>query len=73
MALTATVQVRVDADIKKAADALFTELGFDTPTAIRMFLSKAVQLNGLPFDVGKTSETANTEKSNNSTAGTKGY
>lgn len=61
MALTATVQVRVDADIKKAADALFYELGFDTPTAIRMFLSKAVQLNGLPFDVSKSLETVNTE------------
>lgn len=56
MALTATVQVRVDAETKKAADALFYELGFDTPTAIRMFLSKAVQLNGLPFDVNKNSE-----------------
>lgn len=61
MALTATVQVRVDADIKKAADTLFYELGFDTPTAIRMFLSKAVQLNGLPFDVSKSLETVNTE------------
>lgn len=63
MALTATVQVRVDADIKKAADELFTELGFDTPTAIRMFLSKAVQLNGLPFDVSKSPEVISTEKS----------
>ncbi len=63
MALTATVQVRVDADIKRAADALFTELGFDTPTAIRMFLSKAVQINGLPFDVSKNPEAANAEKS----------
>lgn len=63
MALTATVQVRVDADIKRAADALFAELGFDTPTAIRMFLSKAVQLNGLPFDVSKNPEAVNAEKS----------
>lgn len=61
MALTATIQVRVDAEIKKAADDLFTELGLDTPTAIRMFLSKAVQLNGLPFDVSKNSETKSSE------------
>lgn len=68
MALTATVQVRVDADIKKAADELFTELGFDTPTAIRMFLSKAVQLNGLPFDVSKRTDVTNIENQESETS-----
>lgn len=67
MALTATIQIRVDADIKKSADALFYELGFDTPTAIRMFLSKAVQLNGLPFDVSKNSEAVRTKSQESET------
>lgn len=56
MALTATVQVRVDAETKKAADDLFTSLGLDTPTAIRMFLSKSVSIGGLPFNVGNQPE-----------------
>lgn len=67
MAFTATVQVRVDAGIKKAADNLFTELGFDTPTAIRMFLIKAVQLNGLLFDVSKNSESLGTKNQESET------
>ena len=49
----ATMQVRIDDDIKSAADDLFTSLGFDTPTAIRMFIAAALNNNGLPFEVKK--------------------
>lgn len=45
------VQVRVDEKIKQKADKLFDDLGFDTPTAIRMFLVQALKSHGLPFDV----------------------
>ncbi|HCR69627.1 MAG TPA: type II toxin-antitoxin system antitoxin, RelB/DinJ family, partial [Erysipelotrichaceae bacterium] len=34
-----TIQVRVDDDLKSKADALFKELGIDTTSAIRMFLT----------------------------------
>jgi DNA-damage-inducible protein J len=47
----ATIQVRVDDSIKSAADSLFKSLGFDTSTAIRIFLSAALENNGLPFDI----------------------
>ena len=47
----ATIQVRVDDTIKTAADTLFTSLGLDTSTAIRMFLSAALDHDGLPFSV----------------------
>ena len=50
----ATMQVRIDDDIKTAADNLFLSLGFDTPTAIRMFIAAALDNNGLPFEVKKT-------------------
>lgn len=51
MANNALVQVRVDSDLKNAADALFNRLGLDTPTAIRMFLSQAVYQHGIPFEI----------------------
>jgi len=47
----ATLQVRVDDNIKMAADSLFSALGFDTSTAVRMFISAALENHGLPFEV----------------------
>ena len=47
----ANLQVRVSDDLKMQADALFASLGFDTSTAIRIFLTAAVENDGLPFDV----------------------
>ncbi|MCL1919642.1 MAG: type II toxin-antitoxin system RelB/DinJ family antitoxin [Kiritimatiellaeota bacterium] len=45
----ATIQVRVDDGIKAAADSLFASLGFDTPTAVRIFLAASLEHEGLPF------------------------
>ena len=47
----ATIQIRVDDNIKTAADSLFTSLGLDTSTAVRMFLSAALANDGIPFAV----------------------
>ena len=47
----ATIQIRIDDDIKTAADSLFNNLGLDTSTAIRMFISAAIARDGLPFTV----------------------
>ena len=46
-----TIQVRVDDDLKSKADALFKELGTDTTSAIRMFLTQAVAYDGIPFEI----------------------
>lgn len=51
MAQNTLIQVRVDDSLKKDADALFSDLGLDTPTAIRIFLKQAIKQRGLPFDV----------------------
>lgn len=51
MAQNTLIQVRVDDSLKKNADALFSDLGLDTPTAIRIFLNQAIRRHGLPFDV----------------------
>jgi len=51
MSQTALIQVRVDRDLKNEVDELFNSLGFDTPTAIRMFLKQVEIRRALPFDV----------------------
>lgn len=51
MPQTALIQVRVDRDLKEEMDEIFTNLGLDTSTAIRMFLKQVERRRGLPFDV----------------------
>ncbi|GHV77779.1 acyl-CoA--6-aminopenicillanic acid acyl transferase [Spirochaetia bacterium] len=47
--MSTTIQVRVDDELKAAADTLYASMGFDTSTAIRMFLTASLQENGIPF------------------------
>ena len=49
--MASTIQVRVDDELKMQSDKLFRELGTDTTTAIRMFLTQAVANNGFPFEI----------------------
>jgi len=46
-----TIQVRVDNHLKDSADTLFSSLGLDTSTAIRMFLVASIEASGIPFTV----------------------
>lgn len=52
--MATTIQIRVDDDLKAKSDDLFRALGTDTTTAIRMFLTKAVAVDGFPFEVKRT-------------------
>jgi len=49
-----TIQVRVDDQLKDSADLLFSSLGLDTSTAIRMFLVAAMDAGGIPFAVTRS-------------------
>lgn len=49
--MASTIQVRVDDDLKAKSDELFRDLGTDTTTAIRMFLTQALAVNGFPFEI----------------------
>ena len=49
--MASTIQVRVDDDLKAKSDELFKDLGTDTTTAIRMFLTQAIAVNGFPFEI----------------------
>lgn len=51
---TANINVRVDADLKKSAEELFTDLGLTMSSAITVFLKSAVSHDGLPFEVKRT-------------------
>ena len=46
-----TIQVRVDDQLKDSADRLFSSLGLDTSTAIRIFLVASTESGGIPFAV----------------------
>ena len=45
----ATIQSRVNPELKSQAEALFAAMGMTTAEAIRIFLQQAVNEGGLPF------------------------
>lgn len=47
----ATLQIRIDDTLKKQADTLFSSLGLDTSTAIRIFLNASIENDGIPFSI----------------------
>ena len=53
---TQMVHTRVDPRLKKAAEAIFSELGLSTTEAIRLFLKQVELHRGLPFIVATPSE-----------------
>ena len=57
MTKTETVHTRVTHDIKEQADAIFSRLGLTTSQAITLFLTAAVNKNGMPFELTIPSKT----------------
>ena len=45
----ANVNIRIDQDIKKKAEAIFKGLGITPTTAITMFYIQTIRNNGIPF------------------------
>ncbi len=45
----ATLQIRIDDDLRGEAAAVAQGMGIDLSSAIRMFLTQMVKENGLPF------------------------
>jgi len=43
--------MKMDADVKKQADAIFDELGMTTTTAVNLFLRCAIREHGFPCDL----------------------
>jgi DNA-damage-inducible protein J len=45
----ATIQIQIDDNMKTAADNLFGSFGLDTQTAVKMFLTAAIENDEIPF------------------------
>ena len=62
MAKTAGISMRVDPTIKSDAEALFNSFGLTLADAINVFLHKAIQVGGMPFDLKQPRYNAETEE-----------
>lgn len=58
---TTNINVRVDAELKQSAEALFADLGLNMSAAITMFLKSAVSHDGIPFEVKRMTPNAETK------------
>lgn len=47
--LPAKLQIRIDRDLKEAAEDVFREIGLDATTAVRLFFTKVAQTRSIPF------------------------
>lgn len=57
---TTNINVRVDENLKKEADQLFSDLGLNMSTAITMFLRSAINNDGIPFELKRKEPNAET-------------
>ena len=51
MANTVNINIRVDSDLKKKAEAIYSELGMNLSTAMNVFLRSSNRYGGIPFDL----------------------
>ncbi|HIV16808.1 MAG TPA: type II toxin-antitoxin system RelB/DinJ family antitoxin [Candidatus Alectryocaccobium stercorigallinarum] len=73
MAKEATLQVRMDAELKESAEKLYRDMGTSFAEAVRVFARQSVLQNGMPFIIsagkkghayGKLSRYASPDKVN---------
>lgn len=48
---TVPTQIRIDANVKKQANELFSELGMDMSSAVNIFLKQCILRGGIPFTI----------------------
>ncbi|HJB59127.1 MAG TPA: type II toxin-antitoxin system RelB/DinJ family antitoxin [Candidatus Faecalibacterium faecipullorum] len=48
---TTNISIRMDADLKAQADALFNELGMNLTTAFNIFVRQSLRVGGIPFEI----------------------
>ena len=49
--MTSSMNIRMDAEVKAQAQALFAQFGLDMTTAVNMFLRQAIRVQGVPFEL----------------------
>ncbi len=60
MSNTTNINIRVDEELKRRAEAIFSELGLNMSTAVNIFLRYAVRYGGIPFDLRTENPNAET-------------
>ena len=60
---TTNISIRMDADLKAQADALFSELGMNLSTAFNIFVRQSLREGGIPFAIKMELITVETAKS----------
>ncbi|MFA7147489.1 MAG: type II toxin-antitoxin system RelB/DinJ family antitoxin [Syntrophomonadaceae bacterium] len=51
MANTTNLNIRVDEELKRRAEAIFAELGLNMSSAMNIFLRYCVRYGGIPFEL----------------------
>ena len=54
---TTNISIRMDSDLKAAAEALYEELGMNLSTAFNIFVRQSLRVGGIPFTI--TTDTPN--------------
>ena len=49
--MTTNISIRMDAELKAQADALFSELGMNLSTAFNIFVRQSLREGRIPFDI----------------------
>ena len=56
MKTTQTINVRMDAPLKKEVEALFNEMGLTMTSAFNLFARQVVRLKKIPFEISAESD-----------------
>lgn len=48
---TTPLNIKVDDELKRQADAIFSQIGLTTSAGINVYLKKVVATKGIPFDL----------------------
>ena len=57
---TTNISIRMDAELKTAAEALFEELGMNLSTAFNIFVRQSLREGGIPFMITQNTPTKET-------------
>ncbi len=60
--MKASMNIKVDTEVRDEAKTLFGKMGLDMTTAVNMFLLAAIRENGIPFQVTAMSQQERAEQ-----------
>lgn len=55
-----STNISLDENLKKASQALYSDLGMDLSTAVTIFLKQSLRVQGIPFPVTRENPNAET-------------